>query len=372
MIDKLIQVELYPFKVTINWDLVESFPAFQQLKDTPQSPIWHAEGNAWIHTKEVVYWAECYAKNLGLNIPETKILVLAALFHDIGKSTATFTDENGKIHSYKHEYDSEKLTRRILWDSDVEMRERICTLVRYHMKMHQLKEKQHYNKFRDALNDIIEKVPDFYLLSLLALGDTKGAKYDPEAHEKDVEFMEEVCSFAYKSVRRKSDYRKLWFALREPTVVVVLMGLAGSGKTTWLQEYVVKHRKPGDNYTILSRDLIRIELGYCTEDEKYLGTKEEEDKVTEIFNQRFKEALENKMEIYIDNMNLRSCYRDEYKKLAGKHNVCWDYVYIQSSNINLNYERRPEINKVAFDGMIQKMDWPTPDEYDDLVIIDYE
>ena len=46
MIDKLIQVELYPFKVTINWDLVKSFPAFQQLKDTPQPPIWHAEGNA--------------------------------------------------------------------------------------------------------------------------------------------------------------------------------------------------------------------------------------------------------------------------------------------------------------------------------------
>ena len=51
MIDKLIQVELYPFKVTINWGLVKSFPAFQQLNDTPQSPVWHAEGNAWIHAK---------------------------------------------------------------------------------------------------------------------------------------------------------------------------------------------------------------------------------------------------------------------------------------------------------------------------------
>ena len=100
--------------------------------------------------------------------------------------------------------------------------------------------------------------------------------------------------------------------------------------------------------------------------------KEEEDKVTEIFNQRFKEALENKMEIYIDNMNLRSCYRDNYKKLAGKYNVCWDYVYVQSSNINLNYERRPEISKTTFGGMIQKMDWPSPDEYDNLTIHNYE
>lgn len=368
MIDKLIQVELYPFKVTINWDLVNSFPAFLQLKDTPQSPIWHAEGNAWIHTCEVVYWANYYAGTLGLNISETKILVLAALFHDIGKSTTTFTDENGKIHSYKHEYDSEKLARRILWDSDVETRERICTLVKYHMKMHQLKEKQHYNKFRDALNSIIEQVPDFYLLSILALCDTKGAKYDSEAHSKDVKFMEAVCSFAYKSIRNKRDYRELWFTLKEPIDVVILIGLSGSGKTTWLQTYVENGHKPGDNYTILSRDLIRIELGFCAEDEKYLGTKEEEDKVTEIFNQRFKEALENKMEIYIDNMNLRSCYRDEYKRLAGKHNVCWTYVYVQSPNINLNYERRPEISKAAFDGMIQKFDFPTSDEYDNLTI----
>ena len=372
MIDKLIQVELYPFKVTIDWNLVESFPAFQQLKDTPQSPIWHAEGNAWIHTKEVTHWAIYYAKNLGLNIPETKVLVLAALFHDIGKSITTFTDENGKIHSYKHEYDSEKFARRILWDSDVEMRERICTLVRYHMKMHQLKEKQYYNKFKDALNSIIEQVPDFYLLSILALCDTKGAKYDPEAYEKDVEFMEEVCSFAYKSVRRTHDYRELWFTLKEPIVIRVFMGLSGSGKTTELQDYITKHKKSEGSYIILSRDLIRIELGYCTEDKKYLGTKEEENKVTEIFNQRFKDALDHKLEIYIDNMNLRACYRDEYKKLAGKHNVCWTYVYVQPSDININYERRPEISKSIFDEMIQKMDWPTPDEYDYLTIINHE
>jgi predicted kinase len=160
----------------------------------------------------------------------------------------------------------------------------------------------------------------------------------------------------------------LWFALRKPIRVTVLIGLSGAGKTTWIQTHVVNFKKPGDNYTILSRDLIRIELGYCTEDKKYLGTKEEEDKVTEIFNQKFKEALKNKMEIYIDGINLKSCYRDDYKRLAGKHNVYWEYVYIQSPNINLNYERRPEISKAIFDEMIQKMDWPNPNEYDTLTI----
>ena len=370
MIDKFIQVELYPTRVTINWDLVESYPAFQQLKDTPQSPIWHAEGTAWVHTRKVVAWAEHYAKDLGLSISQTKVLVLAALFHDIGKSCTTFTGEDGKIHSYKHEYDSEKLARTILWDSDPYLRERICVLVRNHMKMHQLKDRQYYNKFKDAIDSIMEQVPeDFYLLCILALCDTQGAKYDSEAHEKDVEFMSELCNFSYTHRHRKEDYRTLWFALNKPINVTVLIGLPGSGKTTKLQEFV---KNTCDNYVILSRDSIRVELGYCTEDKKYLGTKEEEDKVTEVFNQRFKEALDHNLEIYIDNINLRRCYRDNYKKLAGKHNIRWNYVYIQPSNVNLNYERCPEISKVVFDEMIQKFDWPTPDEYDNLTIIDYE
>lgn len=348
--------------------MVESYPAFQQLKNTPQSPIWHAEGNAWIHTKKVVAWAEHFAKNLGLNIPDTKVLVLAALFHDIGKSSATFTSEDGKIHSYKHEYDSEKLARVILWDSNPYLREKICTLVRNHMKMHQLKDKQHYNKFKDALNSIMEQVPDFYLLCILALCDTKGAKYTPEIHEKDVEFMESICNFAYRSPQSKQNYRQLWFTLNKPINIFVIIGLPGSGKTTWLQNYI-KRCKSSNNYVILSRDLIRIELGYCTKDKKYLGTEDEEKKVTEIFNQRFKDALDNNMEIYIDDINTRVCYRDDYKKLAGKYNICWRYVYVQPSNINLNYERCSEISKTIFDEMIQKIDWPTPDEYDYLTII---
>lgn len=359
MIDKFIQVELYPTRITINWDLVESYPAFQQLKDTPQSPIWHAEGTAWVHTKEVVSWAERYAKDLGLSIFQTKVLVLAALFHDIGKSCTTFTDENGKIHSYKHEYDSEKLVRTILWDSDPYLRERICVLVRNHMKIHQLKDRQHYNKFKDAISSIMEQVSeDFYLLCILALCDTRGAKYDSEAHERDVEFMSELCNFSYCHCHRKKDYRTLWFTLNKPIYVNVFIGLPGSGKTTKSQEFV---KNTCDDYVILSRDSIRAELGQCTED-----------KVTEVFNQRFKKALDYNLEIYIDDVNLRRCDRDDYKKLAGKHNVRWNYIYIQSSNLNLNYERCPEISKVVFDEMIQKFDWPTPDEYDDLTIIDYE
>lgn len=170
--------------------------------------------------------------------------------------------------------------------------------------------------------------------------------------------MSELCNFSYRHYHRKEDYRILWFVLNKPINVTVLIGLPGSGKTTKLQEFV---KSTCDNYVILSRDLIRVELGYCTED-----------KVTEVFNQRFKEALDCNLEIYIDNINLRRCDRDDYKKLAGKHNIRWNYVYIQPSNLNLNYERRPKISKIVFDEMIQKFDWPTPDEYDDLAIIDYE
>lgn len=92
------------------------------LKDIPQDPIHHPEGNVLNHVKLVrksILKAVQSLKELQKNNPtvneiigdinfdisaeEQKILNLSAWLHDIGKITATKTNEKGKIQAIGHE-----------------------------------------------------------------------------------------------------------------------------------------------------------------------------------------------------------------------------------------------------------------------------
>ena len=352
----------YPNKNIIHWDYIESFPETQALKETPQSPIWHAEGNAWNHTKLVVEHASNLAEFAGLDIPDTEILVTAALLHDIGKPATTFTDDDGKIHSYKHEIESERITRKLLWEEDIYMRERICRLVRLHMDIHKIKNYWKFETFKKHIIDLMNSTEDFYLLCLLCMSDTKGAQYDPEAKCTDVEKCEELCDFACDPNRRLDWRIKQLWRTYFPTnqTVIVLCGLPGSGKSTYAST---------QNATILSRDTIREELGICEPGQKCVGTMQQESKVSELFDQRFVDALKRGENIIVDNINLRRSYRDRYKELAKHHNVSWIYVYFQTEHLAINEIRRPEISHDIFMNMIDKFDFPDKSEYDNILIV---
>ena len=352
----------YPDKNEVHWDYINTFPEIQALHNCEQSPIWHAEGNAWNHTKAVVEHASNVAEWEGLNVSETEILVTSALLHDIGKPVTTFTGDDGKIHSYKHEIESEKIVRRLLWEEDIYIRERICKLVRLHMAIHQLKNYWKFETFKKRIVDLMNQTEDFHLLCLLGLCDTKGAQYDPEAKCIDVEKCEELCDFS-RDPNRRLDWRikQLWrtyFPTKQ--IVVVLIGLPGAGKSVYASEY---------NATILSRDTIREELGICTPGQKCVGTMQQESKVSELFDQRFVDAIKRGENIIVDNINLKRSYRDRYKELAKHHNVSWTYVYFQTEHLAINEMRRPEISHDIFMNMIDKFDFPTRDEYDDLLIV---
>lgn len=352
----------YPNKNTIYWDYIESFPEIQALKETPQSPIWHAEGNVWNHTKLVTEHASNIAEWQGLSVMETEIFVTSALLHDVGKPVATFTDKEGKIHSYKHEIESEKIARRLLWEEDINKRERICSLVRLHMDVHKLKDYWKFETFKKHIVDLMNKTEDFHLLCLLSLCDTKGAHYDLENKRVDVEKCEELCDFS-QDPNRRMDWRikqlhRVYFPTKQ--TVVVLIGLPGSGKSTWAT---------GRDATIISRDTIREELGLCKPGEKIVGTPEQEARVSELFDQRFVDAIKCGENVIIDNISLRKQYRGHYKDLIKNYNVNWTYVYIQTEHLAINEMRRPEISHDIFTNMINKFDFPDRSEYDNLIIL---
>lgn len=79
--------------------------------------------------------------------------------------------------------------------------------------------------------------------------------------------------------------------------VYILCGMPGAGKSTFCKKHL-------PNCKVVSRDLIRVELGYTSSvDDKYVGTKYEEQQVTLRENELIKEYLEAGYDIVLDNMN---------------------------------------------------------------------
>lgn len=79
--------------------------------------------------------------------------------------------------------------------------------------------------------------------------------------------------------------------------VYILCGMPGAGKSTFCKNHL-PHCK------VVSRDLIRVELGYTSSvDDKYVGTKYQEQQVTVRENQLIKKYLEAGYDIVLDNMN---------------------------------------------------------------------
>jgi tRNA nucleotidyltransferase (CCA-adding enzyme) len=79
-----------------------------RLVGVPQDPVWHPEGDVFIHTLMVVDRAREIAATLDSR--EGEILMLSALCHDLGKPETT-TVEAGRVRALAHEGASARRTR---------------------------------------------------------------------------------------------------------------------------------------------------------------------------------------------------------------------------------------------------------------------
>jgi tRNA nucleotidyltransferase (CCA-adding enzyme) len=80
------------------------------LQGCGQDPIWHPEGDVWIHTLHCLDW---FAMERTGNHDDDLIVGLGILCHDFGKPATTTTDF-GRITSRGHEPEGEAPTRRFL------------------------------------------------------------------------------------------------------------------------------------------------------------------------------------------------------------------------------------------------------------------
>lgn len=110
--------------------LLRFFPEIDALQGVPQDPIWHPEGDVWIHTLLVIDEAADLRGNDGHDLP----LMYAALCHDIGKPAVT-VEEQGRVRSPGHEALGAKMARSFLerLRAPGELCDQVAALVKYHL-----------------------------------------------------------------------------------------------------------------------------------------------------------------------------------------------------------------------------------------------
>ena len=81
--------------------LIDEIPEHAALALTPQDPTWHPEGDVLVHSLWAADLAAEHADRVGASPDARELLVLASLWHDIGKPQTTVRRE-GRITSYGH------------------------------------------------------------------------------------------------------------------------------------------------------------------------------------------------------------------------------------------------------------------------------
>ena len=254
---------------SIHWSALEAeFDWLRALADCPQNPLYHAEGDVLIHTKLVCEALVAMPQWRALPPSQRSVLFAAALLHDVAKPAATTIAEDGTISARGHVMQGAKMAQRILWDLHVpfSMREAIVALVKYGSLPLWFWDKP--NPERAVIK--ASQVMRCDMLALLALSDVKG-RYcnDREQLIERIEFFREFCQEnhcfdeprLFKSAHsrfvyfQKEDGNPNYEAYDDTRFQVVLMcGLPGSGKDTWIQDNL-------PDWKVISLDKLRQNMG---------------------------------------------------------------------------------------------------------------
>ena len=117
--------------------VAQLFPEIKALIDVPQDPLWHPEGDVFIHTQLVIDRARELIDDL--SYPKQVTVMLAALAHDFGKPATTAFIEN-HWRSRGHEEAGVEPTKSFLdrlnvhTIDDYDVRGQVIALVREHLK----------------------------------------------------------------------------------------------------------------------------------------------------------------------------------------------------------------------------------------------
>lgn len=255
---------------TVDWpEILDASPWLRTLDGVPQDPVHHAEGDVLLHTRMVAEALAALPAWRALPPTVRGMLFAAALLHDIGKPGCTEVEPDGRISSRGHARAGASIARQLLWSESgwgspvpFEVRERIVALVRLHglplwfLDKNDLDRTLFAASYRTPLDQ----------LALLAEADARGRTCADKTELIDrIDLFRETCRSHGCLDRPRpfpSDHSRVRYfrgLQQDPGYeawddtwgeVVLLSGLPGAGKDTWLREHL-------SDLPIVSLDAIR-------------------------------------------------------------------------------------------------------------------
>lgn len=147
----------------------------------------------------------------------------------------------------------------------------------------------------------------------------------------------------------------------------MMCGLAGSGKSTYIKNNF-------KDLPIVSRDILRAQLGFTkSADHKAMLSREDEDLVTMCQNKYINDLCSADKDFVLDNQNNRKCFRQDIENIVRQYPNMQIVVVKMNTPLEKCIERRKgQIPAHIMRSIHSKFEYPTEDEYDDLIDVPYE
>jgi predicted kinase len=347
------------------------FDWVRAMMASTQDPIHHAEGDVWTHTLMVIRELLGDPVYQASDVKTQDILYLAALLHDVAKpytrSEYLGLDGEVRVSNHGHSIKGAIDARVLMYENGypVDIREAVCGLITYHQVP--------YWAFKDGASSkrilrIAEKIK-CKDLAVLARADIRG-RVSPDQKEvlenielfeimaDDLGVLETTFPFAtphsrYAYFRSGSTYaRDVEVFDNTSPEVIVMCGLPGSGKDTWINDNL-------HGMEVVSLDDIREVMGVEHGDRSGRGV------VIQAAKEKAKTYLRAKQPFVWNATNLGWDTRRKVLDLLADYNARIKICYVEVPYARVftqNRNRKNSIPESALRGMMKK--WQVPDSFE--------